>query len=286
MSSEIGIFSTAGNRRSQIICNAMHEGLRRVGVKASLLPSTRAMSADVDVAIFYGLAGHLRDLFDRYRRDPAKRAVYIDLGFWGRRDGGKYNGYHKVAVDCRHPLAYFQRRRHSNARAAKFGVAVKPWRRDGRHILIAGMGPKACMVEGFNPTEWESMVVDRLRKITDRPLIYRPKPNYMGARPIRGAVMKTEADQSLEEALKNSWAVVAHHSNVCIDALAAGIPVYCADGLALALGRPMDELKRIEKPEYPDGREQFIADVAYTQWNVREMAEGRVWRYLIEEGVI
>ena len=77
------------------------------------------------------------------------------------------------------------------------------------------------------------------------------------------------------------WALVTHHSNAAVDALAAGIPVFCEDGAASLLSMP--RLADIENPPLPEGRAQFFADLAYCQWSVPEMASGACWDYLIGE---
>lgn len=280
-----GIFVTPGNRRSAYICQAMREGLQALKVKHSFQLSTKTIDHYPDVAIFYGLSGPLRSMFQQYCEDPRKTAVYIDLGYWGRRLGGKYAGYHKIAINCRHPLGYFQRVKHRTDRFSRFQIPLKPWRKNGEHILLAGMGPKAASVIGQTPGAWERNAVKAIRQYTDRPIIYRPKPNYYMARPVPGAVMRRDAEMPLDRAFANCWAVVSHHSNVCVDALIAGVPVFCADGLALAQGLPFDEISRIEDPIMPADRLQFLADVGYVQWNANEMRSGAAWRHLRREGL-
>lgn len=234
------------------------------------------------IAVFYGLRGNLRQVFADYRMYQRK-AVHVDLGYWNRTEGGKLYGYHKVTVNNRHPTAYFQNKRHPHDRFSKLGLQIKPWRTNGEHILVAGMGPKAADVEGFAPNQWEKDAVAKLRMHTDRPIIYRPKPSWHHPEPIDGTMLSPN-NQPLEEVLRKCHAVVSHHSNVCVDALIEGVPVFCVKGVAVTMG--LNDISKIEEPLIPDGREQWAADIAYCQWRPDEMKEGLVWRHLKNEGLI
>ncbi len=197
--------------------------------------------------------------------------------------GGRFTGYHKVSVNGRHPTAYFQARKHSDERINRFAIRPEPWKTDGRTILVAGMGPKGSRAEGYAPQGWEKEAIALLRKHTGRQILYRPKPNVPHSQPIPGSLM-VDKDIPLEIALRNVHAVVAHHSNAAVEALAMGRPVFVVEGVALPMG--LCDLRKIETPAYPGGRRQWLSDVAWTQWSVEEMASGRAWRYLKDEGLV
>lgn len=268
--------------RGRVISNSMAEGIKKFGDDVKNIQEEFYSGPDCDAAVFYGLRGKLRDAFNDYKR-VGKKAVYIDLGYWERIRGGKLYGFHKMAVNDRHPTEYFQKRNYPIARFHQLGVKIEPWKKDGKHILIAGMGAKAATFEGFHPNEWELAAVGELSKYTDRPIIYRPKPSWRSATPVDGTTFSAP-DTPLEADLLNCHAVVAHHSNVCVDALVAGIPAFCMEGVAVPLS--LQDLSKIETPIYPDGRDQWAANVAYTQWRPEEMQIGSAWRHLREEGIV
>lgn len=234
-----------------------------------------------DAAIFYGLAGGCGKILSDYRA-AGKRAIYIDLGYWGRRNRTRWDGYHKLALNSRHPTDYFQRIPKGPERFSEFGLTISPWRKSGRHILLVGMSAKAAHAEGFEPEQWERETIARLRQLTDRPIVYRPKPNWRDARPLEGTQFGQGA--ALADALVDCHAVVAHHSNAAIDALLAGIPCICPEGAASVLSG--HQLEQIENPPMPDGREQWACDLAWTQWTVEEMEAGLAYRYLVTEGLL
>lgn len=278
----IGVYFAPHNHRSALVARAMAAGIARKGGKVVLRPSSEHRDrCHYSAVIFYGLAGGLAKVLADYR-DTGRRAFYIDLGYWGRRKLSRWDGNHKIALNSRHPTAYFQNRPKPPDRFEQFGIAIRPWRSSGRHIVVIGMSAKAAAAEGFRPHQWESETIAALRQLTDRPIIYRPKPNWAEARPIPGS--EFGRGPPLEYHLVNCHAVVAHHSNAAIDALLAGVPCICPDGAASVLsGHALEE---IENPPMPDGREQFAYDLAYTQWSVDEMQHGTVYRYLCSEGLL
>jgi hypothetical protein len=260
----------------------MADGIKASGDTATEVSEEFYNGPRLDAGVFYGLAGKLRQAFIEYRRE-GKKAVYIDLGYWSRTEGGKLYGYHKIAVNGRHPTAYFQARAMPHDRVKRLGVSIRPWNKGGRHILVAGMGAKAADVEGFKPNQWEEAAIRELKRFTDRPIIYRPKPSWNNPIRIEGTTFSGK-EERLEDVLADCHAVVSHHSNVCVDAICSGIPAFCWHGVATPMS--LKELALIENPIYPDGREQWAANIAYTQWRPDEMKTGAAWKYLKDEGIV
>lgn len=287
MPTEVAIYQIPGHPRSRILCMAMLAGIRKVGDQPRVISSAFYQRPITPVCVFYGLTGNNGKLLRDFKKAKGA-AVYMDLGYFGRHEGGRHAGYHKISVGDRHPLAYFQRRPHDPARWDHFGREVKPWRTADADapILLAGMGPKAASAAGFRQTnEWETEVVRILRQHTERPILYRPKPSWDHPRRIAGTEM-LDADLSIEPQLAASHAIVSHHSNANVEALQLGTPSFCVGGLALPLSKRA--LSEIEAPLYPDdeARLQWLADIAWTQFSVAEIAEGLAWRHLKDEGLV
>lgn len=281
MAIRVAVYQIPGHLRSTHIATAMAAGARKCGEIVRVIGSSDFRSPDADVAVFYGFDASLQRVFASYRSDGLP-VVYVDLGYWGRHDGGKRSGYHKISVNNRHPTAYFQKRSHDGSRIRRFNLDLKDWTA-GRSILLAGTSARAAAVDGFAPEEWERAAAARLREFTDRPIIYRPKPSWPGAKPIPGTTF--EADQAgLPNLLLDCHAVVTHHSNVSVDGLIAGVPAFCLEGVASPLA--LQDLSEIERPNREGDRVQLLRDISWCQWNVAEMSEGLAWRYLRDEGLI
>lgn len=279
------IVYTAWGKRTKFISRCMYDGIKRYDSSVRYLEESEYKGPDAPVAVFYSLREKLWDIFNTYRTTPGLTAVYVDLGYWGRKLGGQLEGYHKVSVNARHPTAYFQRVQHDERRRlTEFGIRFGKFRKGGKHILLAGMGDKAAAAEGYRPEEYERLAIAELRKYTDRKIIYRPKPSWQQAMPIDGTEF-SNCKQDLSEVLADCYCIVTHHSNVGVDGVIQGIPVITQEGVATVMGR--EHFSQINDLLYPEeGREQWVNDICYTQWRPSEMRAGHCWRYLKEEGLV
>jgi hypothetical protein len=285
MALSVGLWEYKGNVRSKILLRALAVGLTRHGYKVTW-KNIRHWKGNVgfDAAMLYGYMPPIHDIIQAHKA-AEQSCIHLDLGYFGRTEGGTFAGYHKFARNARHPDAYFQRRKHPNDRIDHFNLKFKANRRKGRHILIAGASNKQAFVDGVPYQTWERSMITEIRKHTDRPIYYRPKPGDGKARPIEG----TEYAQrgSLQHFLTNCHAVVTHHSNMCIDAILEGVPCFSEIGVGCAVGYNTRDIHLIETPFYPhhDHIRQWLADVAYQQWNVAEMKNGDAIEYLRQEGL-
>lgn len=265
-----------GNRRSTCIAEAMAAGARACGDEASLIAGFALPpfgSADVGVA--YGW-GHPK-MFDAYRARGGA-SVYVDLGWWDRKPVGReLGGFHKVVVNGREPV--LGARNYPSDRFDAFGLKIAPWRQEGRHVVLAGMSAKSAHTRGYGPQEWELRALDAIRQATNLPVLYKPKPSWLAASPIPDTVFAQ--GMTIEQALVDAWALVTLHSNTAVDALLAGVPVHVAEGVAAGFSTPLADL---ERPRYPEGRAQLMANIAYAQWSVPEIASGACWAHLKESG--
>src|SRR5690606_30353014 len=134
-----------------------------------------------------------------------------------------------------------------------------PMRGSGAHIVVAGSGPKSSARDGNEFQAWEREAIATLRTLTDRPIVYLPKPYMKQAAPpeIPGATM--DRTTPLAELLSGAHAVVTRQSNVAVDALRLGVPVFCWEGVASVLAS--QDLTEIERPFRPgdEQRSQFFA---------------------------
>jgi hypothetical protein len=267
--------------RARRVGEALFEGAQRVGWRAAMADPSDHVGAEL--VLSYGWKH--RPVFEACRA-AGGHFLYVDLGYWQRRAfRGDFNGLHKVVLDARHATAYFQRRRKGDRLAD--APAVRPWATGGRHILLAGLSDKGAQSWGCRPYEWELRTIAALRRVTDRPIVYRPKPSWAGAQPIAGAGF-SPLQEPLEAALQGAHALVTPYSNAGIDALLAGVPVCSEEGLASVLATPLAEIEQPRRPDDFDGygREQFRADVSYTQFSRNEIVTGAMFRQFLADGLI
>jgi hypothetical protein len=213
----------------------------------------------------------------------------MDLGYFGRditqtKDPSK--AYYKIAVNYWHPTEYFQNVRHKSDRFGIFKYVIKPMRTGGDHILMAGIGPKSSVLYDIKHQSWDTWAIEELNKYTTMPIWYRAKPNHADKFHSIPGSKWSDPRLPLLKVLNKAWAVITRHSNVAVDGLINGIPCFVADGVCLKLG--LIDLSKITKPHLPsiDERLQFCCDLAYTQWNIKEITRGETWRHLKNEGLI
>lgn len=268
------------NHHSSNVCRHMAEGVEAAGDKIEMRSDSDADMKGFDAAIFWGFWENCQRIVEVCRRE-GKPWVYVDLAYWGRD-----KNYFKVSVNERHPDDYLMKWDAPSDRWDALGLEIKPWRKPSTTapIILAGMSGKAAWSWKFGPTVqqagnvYERWAVAQIKNHTERQIIYRPKPNWVAATPIDGA--SYDKTRPVELMLKGAHCVVTHHSNVGTDAIIAGVPVFTRRGAAIHMGMSDSHLSEIEAPVYPDGREQWAANLAYCQWTLNEMAAGACWKHL------
>lgn len=276
----VAVYYAKSNHRSVLASQAAAFGLKKIGERVKLIECRSYKVVDADYAVHYGFADQLRQVYNDYKEQST--VVYMDLGYWNRRLRTRYDGYYKFAVNDRHPTAYFQNRKHDDSRLKELGVEIEPWRTGNENIIIAGLSEKAARAEGLDHQAWERQAYATIKRHTDKKIIYRPKPNCCRSRPIRGAGFDKRSTP--RELFENAHAVVARHSNICVEALCAGVPVFVEAGVALPMAKT--NLVRVESPLYPRNRRQWASDIAWTQFKLDEIKSGLPFVHLKEEGVI
>lgn len=276
---KVAAYVLGGNGLAQRVVPYMIKGAQACGDAVWQLSDQQYMVSHpdtYDVAVFWGYVTSCQTIMKGYL-EAGKKVVYLDLAYWRRDD------HYKVCVDARHPTAYFQSNPKDGSRRKRFVNHIRPYRvRDC--ILVAGLSPKAAWAENLEPAgSFEIKVVEELRKYTQRPIIYRPKPTW-GSAPVIPNTIFSPGTEHVDIALSKSWSVVTHHSNVAVDGLIDGAAAFCKVGAASVMGT--FDLSKIEDPVYPDNREQWLNDLAYCQWSVDEMRNGTCWRHLKDEGLI
>lgn len=274
---------TSRARRARTVAQIVSQGLMQCGEAVTLRHEAEYVGIEgADYVVWYGLAGNgMRMLRDFQTRNQP--FAYIDLGYFGRkRESPPLVEFHRIAVNSYHPTAYL-RRNLSTSRFLQFGRPIQPWHTTGDEILVIGMSDKAARVWGLGSgTAHAQWLVDEVRKHTDRPIAYSPKPSWSEAQPIPGT---RYARGPLQEELSCAWAVVTWQSNVSIDALIAGVPCFVlADAPASLMGH--QDLRRINTPRYPEDRLAFCGDLAHCQYSLAEMSSGYAFQQLKLQGLL
>lgn len=139
---------------------------------------------------------------------------------------------------------------------------IKPWQKNGRHVVIAA--PTATYSKLHGCESWIAETITALAKVTDRQLVIRDKEQFR-RRP-------------LQKDLDGAHALVTHGSNAANEAVILGCPVFVHPSCAAALVG-MTDLSKIETPVYPD-RQPWANSLGYSQFDERELVDGTLWRLI------
>lgn len=216
--------------------------------------------------------------------DIAKAAravpVMFDKGYVRtRRADSRVWDFWRVAVGAHHPTdTTLMSKKMPGDRCEQLGLQTSPWRQRGYSIVIAGSSAKYHDFYGLpDPTTWAEGIVAELQRLTDRPIIYRPKPSWKEAVKIKGTQWSS-GGESISGALQGAWALVTHGSNASFEAALMGVPsVILGDGVA----RPISStsLEDVEEPRLGK-REQWLNNLAYHQWTETELRSGEAFEHV------
>ena len=150
------------------------------------------------------------------------------------------------------------------AKLKVLGISPKPWKKDGRYIVVVEQGAHFLDLCGAGRGWLDSALVE-IGRVTDRPVRVR-----------RWTRDKAKAAATLHADLNDAWALVTHMSAAANEALLAGVPVFTS-GRCSATPLASGALANLDRPLYPDGREEWAARLVASQWTIDEIRAGIAW---------
>lgn len=290
-------FFRSDKTRERVVADAFIAGINKYGDRGIIisdndLKAMRGMmpaKTDIDVAVIMGISRAAKRYFEEFLA-AGRHIVYLDKGLTRHGDdkyGNRLPKYYRVSVDAFQATEYFMKKDRLPDRWEALGYDIKPWQEVGPdgHIVVAGGSEKYSFWHQHEggATGWAWRVIDEVRKYTKRPIIYRPKPSWAEAVPIKGTRF-SRPPTILTQELSGCHALITFGSNSAVTAICQGVPAFVlGDGLA----KPMSlaDLAKIETPYYPSDEERarWARCLAYCQWSLDEMTSGEAWKILREE---
>lgn len=276
-------FLHARNERDYLLGDAMAKGMARYGdvLEELSLPIEPAM-LDTDFVAFIGLK---RYKWFKFCIHHGQRVMYFDKGYYHREfEQRKEFLFWRVSVDHQQPTEYISKARHSPDRWLSLGREMTPWRKPSAngHIIIANQSEKYHQFYDLaHPTQWVIDIIKELRRHTDRPIWYRPKPSWRNKSPINGT--RYCATEPLSKLFPGAHALITHGSYICVDALLNGVPAITL-GNAVTKSICSTSLSEIETPKMATEAErlQVMANLAHCQYTIKEWGNGRAWKSVKE----
>lgn len=220
-----------------------------------------------DIVVMWNRHGH-KDVVARRWEKAGGRALIVENAWLS---GGKYlkQGHaFAVSVGQHNGCGYW--RVGAEDRIAKFGIETKPWRENGKHVLILpqrGIGPTGVAM----PKGWVDDVSRRLVEMTDRRIRVRAHPG----------LHKWGSDESLKRDLEGAWCAVTWASGAALKAICWGIPVFydLVGWIGAAAALSLKAAGAVENPFLGDRRPMLHA-LTWAQWTREEVKSGEALKWL------
>ena len=261
--------------------------LNSVPVMQAMLDSLRSAghtveqnSMDADSAVIWSVlwAGRMtpnKQVYEHYRAQN-KPVIIIDVGALYRGETWK------IALNSITANGYYGHTENLDwDRPRKLGISLALNFTRNPRIIVAAQHARSQQVVGLASMEgWIVQQVERLREVTDRPIVLRPHPRS----PLNWAgLVHLPSDVVIEQPQKiaNTYdsynlafdchAIINHNSGPGTQAALAGTrPIVDSTSLA----HPVSiALENIEKP-YTADRDQWLVEICHTEYTVTEINNG------------
>lgn len=165
------------------------------------------------------------------------------------------------------------------------------------HILIALQLPGDASMRGNSIVDWCLDTIRTIRNQTDRPIVIRTHPiandkksdtyyeliKAIAFNEFSNVTLSNGKTSAIERDFAGAYCTVTYSSGLAIDSIRHGIPVIACDPGNFAWNissKFPDEVLSPQKADY-DVVQQWFYNLAYCQWTVEEMQNGKVWRHLV-----
>lgn len=262
------LFTESSAMNSTPVWEAVHQGLVRLGHQV------RFNDVDAEVAVIWSQlwAGRMKPNLKTWQKFRATKrdVLVIEVGAIHRGETWRLlrNGEYRLP------------RHNHDQRAKTMGLTLAPWTQTGDEILIALQRPDSQQWHGQpDINTWLHSTVAEVRKYSQRPITIRPHPRYLSvAVPENCRLMQpqkltgTYDGFDFLDALKHAWAVINWNSTPGTLAVMRGVPAFVSP-TSIAASVANIDLSCLECPAMPD-RQQWINDLAHTEWWLSEIADG------------
>jgi len=211
--------------------------------------------------------------------------------------------YHRVGVDGflnghgwfrDHTVQYPQ------DRWDKLGMAYEGWKKNrGPNIVVALQLPGDASLRNNDINEWCIDTVNKIRQYSDRPIQVRLHPGisgkgltshdplfrYFALNPVPNLTYVDGKIISWKDQLESAHCVVSYTSGLSIDSTIYGVPVIACDAGNFAWGLVPGGIESIEDIRLPREAQiqNWLYNLAYSQWSPDEMLSGECWEHLYPE---
>ena len=224
-----------------------------------------------------------------YQKTNKNRTVIIDSNLFLYADPGNTKGYLRYSYDGIFPNTGEYCNNNPNPKRweeikKNLNIDLKPWRKQGNHILICLQRNGGWSMKGLNVVDFFNNTVKEIRRYSDRPIIVRTHPgdkkSIYYAQQLTGHNIILSQNKNLIEDLKNAWATVVYNSSPSVASVIEGIPAFLIDSdYSQAATVSNLVLANIEDPQLSD-RLSWIQKIAQCHWNDEDLISGETWKHM------
>lgn len=271
---EFNLWTQYGALNSKPVFDAFAEGCKRLG---HTVTTNSSGGIDVIWSVLWNGRMLSNQSIWKINKQQNKPTIVLEVG--GIERGTTW----KVGLNGINRDAYYGDNNNNSSRADVLGLSLRPWRTDGKYILIAGQHDKSLQWENMpRMSNWFLDTYDKIRKHTNRPILFRPHPRCRLEHIERGLkdVYRQEPRyvngtyDDFDMSFDDIWATVSYSSNPGIHSIINGVPSFVSThSLAYPVANDIDFIQDIESP-YMGARQQWLNDYAWTEFTIEEISQG------------
>lgn len=188
--------------------------------------------------------------------------------------------------------AYYRNTNCPRDRWDKLGIKLEDWRepKSDQSILVCGQTLNGSSTQNVNIAKWHNYIIQKILDETSRNIIFRVHRNYSRGNNYEllkkklldsGRVELSIHDEAnpLKNDLDRAFLTVVYNTNACVESVIKGIPVYASNMGAMSWevsNQSKDIITDLATPE----RQQWANNIAYCQWTLEELRNGKAWKHL------
>ncbi len=208
--------------------------------------------------------------------EDGRTFYYMDTGYFGNEvnssnpSGWKF--WHRIV---KNDLQHGEIIPRKDDRFRVFGKKFRPWKKDGRKILIAKPDEKPMKFYGLDLETWLQETIDTIKSYTDRPVEVRDRAKQRIDR-----VTTNTLQQALDD---DVFALVTFNSVAATEAIFHGIPAFTLAPANAASPVSLQDLSKINEPYYADNDMLYAwaCHLAYGQFHATELKNGKAMEILL-----
>ena len=275
------------------------EGVWKCGDQGTIVTDYTPVDADVAVVQGYVHPGsknspHLnlrKSVFEKQQKEN-KRSIIVDSNLFLSYDKGNTNKFLRYSYDGIFPNSGQYCNVEPNPErwdliSKRLGVKLKPWQKNGKHILICCQRDGGWSMDGQALMPWLVRTISQIKKCSDRSIMVRFHPGDKNIQTHKRSLARyrlknviTSQTENILQDLVNAHAVINYNSSPGVVAAIEGVPVFLLDPRRSQAGPVGNtDLNKLENPEYFD-REHWIQQMAQMHWTLDELKDGTAWQHL------